>query len=88
MKITIFTTEPCPRCVAVKRWLDDHGIAPDEEVNMVKLSPAEADEVRQRLARDGYMQAPVVYTEGIPGVTHFAGFDVEQLDKIAKAVSG
>lgn len=55
---------------------------------MVKLSPAEADEVRQRLARDGYMQAPVVYTEGIPGVTHFAGFDVEQLDKIAKAVSG
>jgi glutaredoxin len=87
VKITIYTTEPCQKCIAVKRWLGDRGIVPDEEVNMVKLSPDVADEVRARLAQDGYMQAPVIYAEGIPGVSHFQGFDVGELEKIEKAMT-
>ncbi|MDF2506354.1 MAG: Glutaredoxin [Microbacterium sp.] len=79
----IYSTDPCTRCVFVKRWLDARSI-PYTETNMAHLPAAEADEIRAALAKDGYMGAPTVYftDDDADFRLSFTGADMTKLEEI------
>lgn len=68
--IKVYSKSNCPQCVAVKRWLDMHGVAYEQ---------IDATNHIEELAELGYRQAPVtVVREGV----HFYGFDVGKLQQL------
>lgn len=79
--LEIYSTNGCPQCGAVKRWLTERGIV-YSETNVSLLQESEADEIRKELKADGYMGAPVVYFTHNGETTHFKGFNPGKLEEI------
>jgi glutaredoxin-like protein NrdH len=76
--IIVFTKPACPQCDAVRRTLDNDGIAYDT----VDLTAD--DEARDLVMALGYLRAPVVYAG--PD-NHFAGFRPDRLKALAAQVA-
>ena len=53
-KITVFTTNHCPSCLSLKRWLSDQGIA-FETVNLEENPERQAD----IFAKSGRFEVPI-----------------------------
>lgn len=73
MSITVYTKPSCVQCNATYRALDAKGI----EYEIHDLSE-DADALEQVKAL-GYMQAPVVVTDG----DHWSGFRPDKIDELA-----
>lgn len=82
-RLHLYVTNNCYRCRAVERWLGDRDI-PFTETNMEEVDPAEATEIRTRLAEKNFTQAPAVFfADDEAGIeVSFTGFDVTQLEVI------
>ena len=76
MTITVFIKPACPQCDAVRRTLDNAGIAYDT------VDLAADDEARDLVMALGYLQAPIVYAG--PD-NHFAGFRPDYLKALIAA---
>lgn len=76
MDVVIYTTPPCPDCLALKRWLEASGI-PYEERDLTDRAVME--EVK---ARTGMRVAPVTFV----GDEFFYGTFADQRPKIAAAL--
>lgn len=77
MSITVYTKPKCNSCDQTKRRLDKHGI--EYETVDVTEDDAAREFVTDRL---GYRQMPVVVVDEN---THWSGFRIEALDKLAAA---
>ena len=73
MSVTVYTKPSCVQCNATYRALDAKGI----EYEIHDLSE-DADALEQVKAL-GYMQAPVVITDG----DHWSGFRPDKIDELA-----
>jgi glutaredoxin 3 len=60
-EITVYTTEPCRRCLRAKAILDAHGLS-YVEVNLAKDPVGR----RELIARTGHMTFPQVVIDGNP----------------------
>ncbi|MFK4790862.1 glutaredoxin-like protein NrdH [Microbacterium sp. ZW T5_56] len=73
MSVTVYTKPSCVQCNATYRALDSKGI----EYEILDVTQ-DADALEQVKAL-GYMQAPVVITEG----DHWSGFRPDKIDELA-----
>ncbi|MCD2499409.1 MULTISPECIES: glutaredoxin-like protein NrdH [Microbacterium] len=73
MSVTVYTKPSCVQCNATYRALDSKGI----EYEVLDVTQ-DADALEQVKAL-GYMQAPVVITEG----DHWSGFRPDKIDELA-----
>lgn len=81
MTITVFSKPSCVQCTATYRALDSKGI--DYVIRDLSEDPAALQLVKEL----GYLQAPVVLAEGLPGSVgpdHWSGF---RPDKIAGLIA-
>lgn len=77
MPITVYTKPNCSQCDATKQRLDKHGL----DYRTVDIT--EDDTARHFVTGElGYLQAPVVV---IDEDTHWSGFRIDALDKLAAA---
>lgn len=77
MNVTVYTKPACVQCNATYRALDKKGIA-YQSVDVTQ----DADAL-ERLKAMGYMQAPVVVTDG----GHWSGFRPDKIEELAHAAS-
>ncbi|HEY4536411.1 MAG TPA: glutaredoxin domain-containing protein [Enteractinococcus sp.] len=75
MKITVYETNNCQRCRAVKRWLDKRGI----EYDVVNAS--EDMQALEAIKALDYREAPVTIVNDGTGDIHFGGFNPDLLAK-------
>lgn len=73
MSVTVYTKPSCVQCNATYRALDSKGI----EYEVLDVTQ-DADALEQVKAL-GYMQAPVVITDG----DHWSGFRPDKIDELA-----
>ena len=73
MAITVYTKPSCVQCTATYRALDSKGI--EYEVLDLSADPAALEQVKAL----GYLQAPVVITDG----DHWSGFRPDKIDELA-----
>ena len=74
MTVTVYTKPSCVQCNATYRALDSKGI--EYETLDVSEDAAALEQVKAL----GYMQAPVVITDG----DHWSGFRPDKIDELAK----
>jgi len=73
MAITVYTKPSCVQCTATYRALDSKGI--EYEVLDLSQDPSALEQVKAL----GYLQAPVVITDG----DHWSGFRPDKIDELA-----
>lgn len=77
MTVTVYTKPSCVQCTATYRALDSKGV----EYEVIDLSEdASALETVKEL---GYLQAPVVVTDG----DHWSGFRPDKIDELASRLA-
>ena len=77
MAITVYTKPSCVQCTATYRALDSKGI--EYEVLDLSADPAALEQVKAL----GYLQAPVVITDG----DHWSGFRPDKIDELASRLA-
>ncbi|RRD60786.1 glutaredoxin-like protein NrdH [Leucobacter sp. OH1287] len=73
MTVTVYTKPSCVQCTATYRALDSKGI----EYDVLDLS--EDQTALETVKELGYLQAPVVVTDG----DHWSGFRPDKIDELA-----
>ncbi|CDJ99302.1 glutaredoxin-like protein [Microbacterium sp. C448] len=73
MAITVYTKPSCVQCTATYRALDSKGL--EYEVLDLSQDPSALEQVKAL----GYLQAPVVITDG----DHWSGFRPDKIDELA-----
>ena len=76
MKAYIYTLPNCVQCIATKRALKKNGVE-FEEIDL-----AANDEIREELATQGFMQAPIVAA----GNDSWSGYRPERIKALATNV--
>lgn len=77
MTVTVYTKPACVQCNATYRALDKKGIA-YQSVDM-----SQDAEALERVRAMGYMQAPVVVTDG----DHWSGFRPDKIEELAQVAA-
>lgn len=77
MTVTVYTKPSCVQCTATYRALDSKGI--DYEVLDLSVDEGALEAVKQL----GYLQAPVVVTDG----EHWSGFRPDKIDELASRLA-
>ena len=78
MTVTVYTKPSCVQCTATYRALNAKGI--EFEIFDVSVD----DKALQTVKDLGYLQAPVVITDG----EHWSGFRPDKIDELAAKLAG
>ena len=69
MTVILYTTKTCPRCVIIKKWLEDNGIS------FIVKNIEDTSVITELTMRNAFvMSAPVLEIEGM--VFEFRGGDI------------
>lgn len=77
MTVTVYTKPSCVQCNATYRALDSKGI--EYEILDLSVDAGALEQVKEL----GYLQAPVVITDG----DHWSGFRPDKIDELASRLA-
>ncbi len=81
MKVTVYSTQTCPFCTMLTRWMDEQHITYEEY--KIDQNPEKA---REMIARSGQMGVPFTYIENNTYRNGVLGFDPSAIQhSLAKA---